>query len=74
MSYADVGILVSYLYLVNAGGMIVQSWSQVISPKISRAYNDNNKNAIFEIFIKGATFIVFYCVIFNMVFCFLVKY
>lgn len=66
MTYADVGLLVSYLYLVNAGGMIIQSWSQVISPKISRAYNNRCEKDVFDIFFKGAGFVLVYCFSFNI--------
>lgn len=73
MSFEYVGMFVSYLYLVNAAGIAIQSWSQVISPKISIAFNSQDFNQVKFIFVKGGVGVVLYSFAFAIGFYFLGK-
>ncbi|MBA6370480.1 oligosaccharide flippase family protein [Colwellia sp. BRX8-4] len=73
MSFEYVGMFVSYLYLVNAAGIAIQSWSQVISPKISIAFNNNDFTQVKSIFLKGGVGVFLYSLVFAIGFYFLGK-
>jgi O-antigen/teichoic acid export membrane protein len=73
MSFEDVGMFVSYLYLVNAAGIAIQSWSQVISPKISIAFNNQDFKQVKTIFFKGAIGVILYSLVFATGFYFFGK-
>ncbi|MDH2370398.1 hypothetical protein QDQ59_11140 [Providencia rettgeri] len=64
MGYETVGIFVSYLYLINAGNMVVQAWAQVIAPKVSKFFNQKDISSLIDIKRKGELFIFFYCLVF----------
>ncbi|WP_272693601.1 lipopolysaccharide biosynthesis protein [Providencia sp. PROV039] len=64
MGYETVGVFVSYLYLINAGNMIVQAWAQVIAPKVSKFFNQKDITSLVDIKRKGELFIFSYCLIF----------
>ncbi|EJD6613941.1 oligosaccharide flippase family protein [Providencia rettgeri] len=64
MGYETVGIFVSYLYLINAGNMVVQAWAQVIAPKVSKFFNQKDITSLVDIKRKGELFIFSYCLIF----------
>ncbi|HGN1707475.1 TPA: lipopolysaccharide biosynthesis protein [Providencia rettgeri] len=67
MGYETVGIFVSYLYLINAGNMVVQAWAQVIAPKVSKFFNQKDISSLVDIKRKGELFIFFYCLIFAFI-------
>ena len=73
MSFEDVGMFVSYLYLVNAAGIAIQSWSQVISPKISIAFNNKDVKQVKSIFLRGGVGVILYSLAFAIGFYFLGK-
>lgn len=59
-NYSEVGIFVSFLYLLNAGNIVVQSLAQVYVPIISNNFNTNKVDIVKKTFFKG----------FNIVFLF----
>lgn len=66
MGYETVGVFVSYLYLINAGNMMVQAWAQVIAPKVSKLFNQKDFLPLNKIKNKGEYFIFSYCFIFSI--------
>ncbi|QKU56866.1 oligosaccharide flippase family protein [Vibrio cholerae] len=70
MDLTSVGVLVSYLYIINAGGMLVQSLSQVIAPKISRLFSLGNTEKIPLYIVYGYLPILLYCMVINIILVF----
>ncbi|WP_241823956.1 oligosaccharide flippase family protein [Enterovibrio norvegicus] len=68
MGLTSVGVLVSYLYIINASGMVVQSLAQVIAPKISRFLNSDKDGSVINVIALGYIPIFVYSIIINAIF------
>lgn len=68
-----VGNLVAFLYFITAGGIVVQSLSQVFAPEISKKYNQANIKGVAEKFLSGLLLISLFCITFVLLFSVLGK-
>lgn len=69
MGYSSVGLFVSYLYLINAGGMVIQSWAQVIAPQVSRLMNKRLFSELKKKYFSGLSIAILYSSLAALVFC-----
>ena len=62
-NYTEVGLFVSFLYLLNAGNVVVQSLAQVYVPIISSNFNNKKMSIVKKTFFKGLSIVLIFSVI-----------